>query len=51
MHLRVRGVGPLANDPNALPWLEGAAVVDIDFTGHLHDEHLPSLRAWLEQSR
>ena len=36
-------------DPNAVPWLEGAAVIDVDFTGHLHDEHLPSVRAWLDQ--
>jgi DinB superfamily len=37
------------NDPNALPWLEGAAIVEVDFTGHLHDEHLPSVRTWLDQ--
>ena len=36
------------NEPNAIPWLEGAAIVDVDFTGHLHDEHLPSVRTWLE---
>lgn len=35
-------------DPNAIPWLEGEAMVDQTFTGHLHDEHLPSVRAWLE---
>jgi len=39
------------NDPNALSWLEGAAIVDVDFTGHLHDEHLPSVRAWLDALR
>jgi methionine-rich copper-binding protein CopC len=33
-------------DPDRLPWL-GAALVDVDFTGHLHDEHVPSVRAWL----
>ena len=36
------------NDPNAIPWLEGQALVDIDFFGHLHDEHVPSVRAWLD---
>jgi hypothetical protein len=34
-------------DPDAFPWLE-AALIDVDFTGHLHDEHVPSVRAWLE---
>jgi hypothetical protein len=27
-----------------------AALVDADFTGHLHDEHVPSVRAWLDAS-
>ena len=34
-------------DPMALPWLEGTAAVDNDWSGHLRDEHLPSVRAWL----
>jgi hypothetical protein len=34
-------------DPAAIPWA-GAALVDVDFTDHLHDEHVPSVRAWLE---
>ena len=34
-------------DPNAIPWV-GAALIDVDFTGHLHDEHVPSVRAWLD---
>ena len=39
----------VARDANAIPWTEGtAAAVDIDFTEHLHEEHLPSVRAWLE---
>jgi hypothetical protein len=33
-------------DPDAIPRAE-AALVDVDFTGHLHDEHVPSVRAWL----
>ena len=33
-------------DPNAAPWA-GDALVDVDFTDHLHDEHVPSVRAWL----
>jgi hypothetical protein len=37
-------------DPDAIPWA-GSALVDVDFTNHLHDEHVPSVRAWLaEQS-
>lgn len=36
----------VATDPAAFPWMEGA-VVDADFTGHLHEEHLPAIRAWL----
>jgi hypothetical protein len=35
-------------DPNAIPWVE-AALVDVDFTDHLHDEHVPSVRAWLAE--
>jgi Mycothiol maleylpyruvate isomerase N-terminal domain len=35
-------------DPNAIPWLEGAALIDVDFGGHLHDEHVPSIRGWLD---
>ena len=38
------------NDRNAIPFLEGAALIDVDFTGHLHDEHLPSVRAWLAET-
>jgi hypothetical protein len=35
------------SDPTAIPWL-GMALVDADFTEHLHDEHVPSVEAWLE---
>jgi uncharacterized protein (TIGR03083 family) len=35
--------------PTAIPWLETPLVV-VDFTGHLHDEHVPSVRAWLKAS-
>jgi hypothetical protein len=37
--------GKLTN-PSAIPWLDGP-LVDVDFTGHLHDEHLQSVRTWL----
>jgi len=37
-------------DPAALPWL-GGPLVDADFTSHLHDEHVPSVRAWLDGGR
>jgi len=33
-------------DPNAIPWV-GTALIEVDFTGHLHDEHVPDVRAWL----
>ncbi len=36
-----------AADPNALPWAGGTPLIDIDFTDHLHDEHLADIRAWL----
>lgn len=34
------------SDPAALPWV-GGPLVDADFTDHLQDEHVPSVRAWL----
>ena len=36
-------------DPDAIPWL-GGPLGDVDFTDHLHDEHVPSVRAWLDRS-
>jgi hypothetical protein len=41
----------VATDPSAMPWTGGAAVVDLDFTQHLHEEHLPGIRAWLDRRR
>jgi len=38
----------LARNPNAMPWAPGYVIVDTDFTEHLHEEHLPSIRAWLD---
>jgi hypothetical protein len=38
-----------ARDPNALPWAPGYIVVETDFTEHLHEEHMPSIRAWLDK--
>ena len=32
-----------------IPGLD-APLVDVDFTGHLHEEHVPSVRAWLDAS-
>lgn len=37
-------------DPNAVPWLD-SAIVDADFTSHLHEEHVASVREWLARSR
>lgn len=36
-------------DPKAIPWI-GGPLVEIDFTGHLHDEHVPDVRAWLDRT-
>ena len=38
-------------DPAAFPALDGQSVVDVDLFGHLHDEHEPSIREWLDQGR
>lgn len=35
-------------DPQAFPWV-GSALIDITFTGHLHEEHVPDVRAWLDK--
>jgi hypothetical protein len=37
-------------DPDATPWTAGTALLDVDFTDHLHEEHVPSIRAWLDGS-
>ncbi len=34
-------------DPKAFPWV-GSALIDITFTGHLHEEHVSSVREWLD---
>jgi hypothetical protein len=34
-------------DPDAFVWLGGESLAETDLFGHLHDEHLPSIRAWL----
>ena len=34
-------------DAAAFPWV-GDALVNVDFTGHLQEEHVPSVRAWLD---
>ncbi|MEO8230111.1 MAG: maleylpyruvate isomerase N-terminal domain-containing protein [Chloroflexota bacterium] len=39
----------LATDPTRFDWLEGQALVEADFSGHL-DEHEPDVRAWLARS-
>lgn len=36
-----------ATDPERFPWI-GDAIVNVDFTDHLHSEHVPSVRAWLD---
>jgi hypothetical protein len=41
----------IAHDPAGLPWMDGEAAVDADFTEHLHDDHMPAIRAWLDEWR
>jgi hypothetical protein len=31
-----------------VPWT-GEPLVEVDFTGHLHDEHVAPIRAWLDR--
>lgn len=35
-------------DRDAFAWTEGDPLIDIPFTGHLHEEHVPDVRAWLD---
>ncbi len=35
-------------DPKALPFV-GGPLIDVAFTGHLHEEHAPDVRAWLDK--
>jgi uncharacterized protein (TIGR03083 family) len=35
-------------DPDAFEWL-GEPLVNADFTSHLHEEHVPTVRAWLDR--
>ena len=35
-------------DPKALPFV-GGALIDVTFLGHLHEEHAPDVRAWLDR--
>jgi mycothiol maleylpyruvate isomerase-like protein len=37
-------------DPTAFPWA-GGALAAVTFTDHLHDEHVPAVRAWLDEQR
>jgi len=37
----------MLTDPEALPFAEGP-LIDVMFTGHLHEEHVPDVRAWLD---
>jgi uncharacterized protein (TIGR03083 family) len=45
----VRALDALSDDQltTVVEWV-GEPLLDVDFTGHLHDEHLPSVRAWLD---
>src|SRR5215216_5178948 len=42
------------NDPDFFPWLEGNAlgpvIVSGEFFSHLHEEHEPDIRRWLQQA-
>ena len=39
----------IITDPNGFDWLEGVALADADFNGHL-DEHEPDVRRWLARA-
>ena len=45
----VRALEALPDDKlsEVIEWV-GEPLVEVDFTGHLHEEHLPSVRAWLD---
>ncbi len=36
-------------DPGAYPWLGGETLAEQDLFSHLHDEHEPSIREWLDR--
>lgn len=38
-------------DPLLFPRFEGRALADVEFFEHLHEEHEPSVRDWLETTR
>jgi hypothetical protein len=40
----------LIDSPTALAFTEGTPVSEVDFTGHFHDEHEPSVREWLARN-
>jgi uncharacterized protein (TIGR03083 family) len=37
----------MLNDPQAFPFVDGP-LIDVLFTGHLHEEHVPDVREWLD---
>ena len=36
---------------DAFPWMEGESLAERNLFGHLHDEHMPSIRTWLATRR
>ena len=44
----VEALGPeRLTSRDAFPWLEGETLAETDLFGHLHDEHVPTIQAWL----
>lgn len=47
----VRAIEAMPEDdlvtPGRFQWMEGAALIDLDYDGHLRSEHEPAIRAWL----
>ncbi len=37
-------------DPNYFGWTGGTPIIEGDFLGHLHDEHVPAVREWLAKA-
>ncbi|HLX35846.1 MAG TPA: maleylpyruvate isomerase N-terminal domain-containing protein [Candidatus Limnocylindrales bacterium] len=47
----IRALSLLADEQlmTTLEWV-GAPLIEVDFTGHLHDEHVAGVRAWLDRA-
>jgi len=52
LHKAIQGLtDEMVFDPLLFPYFEGRALADVEFFEHLHEEHEPSVREWLERTR